>query len=149
AALTGTSPNNGPMTGLADIQREDWLYPHPERLVTFLGNQDTGRFLSEPGSSIARLKLAFGLIATMRGMPQIYSGDEIAMSAGNNSDNRRDFPGGFPGDSANAFTASGRNAQQEAMHAWVEGLLQLRAHHDVLQSGAQQNLFVDDTGFVF
>jgi len=149
AALTGTSVNGGPISSLADIQRHDWLYPHPERLVTFFGNQDTSRFLSEPGSSTARMKMAFGLVATMRGMPQIYYGDEIGMSAGNNSDNRLDFPGGFPGDSANAFIASGRTAQQEEMHAWVEGLLQLRAHHEVLQSGAQQNLFVDDNGFVF
>jgi hypothetical protein len=31
----------------------------------------------------------------------------------------------------------------------VQGLLQLRAHHPVLQTGAQQDLLVDDTGLVF
>jgi len=149
AALTGPSPNGGPMSSVADIERLDWLYPHPERLVTFFGNQDTLRFLSEPGGSPARMKIAFGLITTMRGMPLIYYGDEIGMSAGNNSDNRSDFPGGFPGDTANAFAASGRTSQEEAMHAWVQGLLQLRAHHDVLQNGAQQNLLADDSGLAF
>jgi len=125
------------------------LYPHPERLVTFLGNQDSRRFISEPGATAARMELTFGLLATMRGMPQIYYGDEIAMSGGNDSDNRSDFPGGFPGDKNDAFTTAGRTAQQEAMHAWISGLLQLRAKHGVLQTGVQQNLLVDDTGFVF
>ena len=150
ATLTGNSPaGDEPMTGLENVQRQDWLYPHPERLVTFLGNHDTMRFISEPGATPARMKLAFGLLATMRGMPQIYYGDEIAMPGGNDPDNRHDFPGGFPGDAKDAFTTAGRTPAQEAMHTWVQGLLQLRAHHPVLQSGAQQNLLIDQTGFVF
>jgi glycosidase len=137
------------MTAMENVQRQDWLYPHPDQLVTFLGNHDTPRFLSLPGATVARERLAFGLLATMRGLPQIYSGDEIAMASGNNGDNRSDFPGGFPGDPTNAFTAAGRTPQQRAMYAWVQGLLDLRAHHDALQTGAQQNLQADDTGFVF
>jgi glycosidase len=137
------------MTRLENVQRQDWLYPHPERLVTFLGNHDTMRFISEPGATPARMKLAFGLLVTMRGMPQIYYGDEISMPGGKDPDNRHDFPGGFPGDTNDAFTPAGRTAAQESMHAWVQGLLQLRAHHPVLQTGAQQDLLVDDTGMVF
>lgn len=149
-ALTGTSPaGNAPMNKLVDVERQDWLYSHPDRLVTFLGNHDTKRFISEPGATEARMELAFGLLATTRGMPQIYSGDEIAMPGGSDPDNRRDFPGGFPDDKSNAFVEAGRTTQQETMHAWVEGLLQLRAHHDALQTGTQQNLLVDETGFVF
>ncbi|MGB8480781.1 MAG: hypothetical protein WCE63_18400 [Acidobacteriaceae bacterium] len=95
------------------------------------------------------MKLDFGLLATMRGMPQIYYGDEIAMPGGKDPDNRRDFPGGFPGDVKDAFTAAGRTLAQDSMHAWVQELLQLRAHHPVLQTGGQQDLLVDDTGMVF
>ncbi|MHB8303461.1 MAG: alpha-amylase family glycosyl hydrolase [Acidobacteriaceae bacterium] len=150
--LTGTAPTgDAPMTRLTDVQRQDWLYPHPERLVTFLGNHDTERFMSEPGATADRMKIAFGLLATMRGMPQVYSGDEIAMTGGKDPDNRRDFPGGFPQEKNqdNAFTAAGRTPQQEEMHAWVQGLLQLRAKHEALETGAQQYLSVDDTGLVF
>jgi neopullulanase len=150
ATLSGQAPTgDASMTKLTDVERQDWLYPHPERLVTFFGNHDTKRFISEPGTTAARLELAFGLLATMRGMPQIYYGDEIAMTGGSDPDNRNDFPGGFPGDKNDAFTAAARTADQEAMHAWVQGLLQLRAHHAALQSGAQQNLLGDDTGLVF
>jgi glycosidase len=149
ATLTGSPFTASSMAALENIQRQDWLYPHPDQLATFFGNQDTARFLSLTGASPARERLAFGLLATMRGMPQIYYGDEIAMTAGSNGDNRADFPGGFPGDSSNAFTPAGRTPQQQAMFAWVQGLLNLRAHHEPLQTGSQQNLLADESGFVF
>lgn len=138
-----------PMNALEESLGRDWLYPHPERLVTFLGNHDTKRFLSEPGASLAKLKTAFGLLATLRGIPQIYSGDEIAMLGGNDPDNRRDFPGGFPGDINNAFIQAGRTAEQEEVYAWVQGLLHLRSDNAALTQGAQQNIFADDTVLAF
>ena len=95
-------------------------------LVTFIGNHDQMRFVSETGSSLAKLKAAFGLLLTLRGIPQIYSGDEIAMPGGNDPDNRHDFPGGFPGDAHNAFTAGGRTAEQQDAFAYVQSLLKLR-----------------------
>ena len=127
-----------PMTRLAEVLRLDALYPHPERLVLFLGNHDTTRFMGQPGASIERLKLAFGLLATMRGMPQIYSGDEIAMEGGEDPDNRRNFPGGFGG--SGAFTSVGRTAEQNEMFSWVKGLLKLRASRAELSSGEEQVL---------
>jgi len=138
-----------PMTRLADILCEDRLYPHPERLVTFEGNHDTMRFLHEKGATVASLKLAFGLLATMRGMPQIYSGDEIAMDGADDPDNRRDFPGGFPGDKENAFTLQERSPEQREVHDWVSQLMRFRDLHSTLQTGQQQDIFVDDTVFVF
>ncbi len=149
STLTGSSAFSSSMADLENVQRQDWLYPHPETLVTFFGNHDTARFLSAPGASPASERLAFGLLATMRGMPQIYYGDEIGLSSGPNGDNRADFPGGFPSDPQNAFTAAGRTPQQQAMYAWVQSLLDLRAHHPALQTGSQQNLLADTSGFVF
>ncbi|HEX3436186.1 MAG TPA: alpha-amylase family glycosyl hydrolase [Pseudacidobacterium sp.] len=138
-----------PMTALEETLGNDWLYPQPQNLVTFFGNHDLKRFLSEPGASVASLKIAFGLIATMRGMPQLYSGDEIAMRGGDDPDNRHAFPGGFPGDTTNAFTQSGRTPEQQEVFSWVQGLLQLRANEPELTQAQQQNIFADDTTFAF
>src|SRR5271170_7922828 len=88
---------------IADVLRRDELYPHPENLITFFANHDIARFASAPGSSLAKEKLAFGLVLTLRGIPELYYGDEIAMSGGDDPDNRRDFPGGWPDDRQNAF----------------------------------------------
>jgi glycosidase len=84
------------------------------------------------------MRLAFAVLLTMRGMPQVYAGDEIAMSGGDDPDNRHDFPGGWPTTTQNAFTA--RTPQQAAMHDWVQRLLMLRAQNPALQSGSMQVL---------
>ena len=147
---TGGSPaRHGDLTALEAVLREDWLYPHPERLPIFLGNHDTVRFLSQPGVGLPDLKIAFTLLATLRGMPQIYYGDEIAMRGGADPDNRHDFPGGFPGDPQDAFTAAGRTPEQAEVHDWVALLLHFRREHTVLATGQQQDVLVDPTAFVF
>jgi glycosidase len=138
-----------PMTELAKVLRQDALYPHPERLVPFIGNHDTTRFLTEANGSVPRLKMALGLVLTLRGMPQIYSGDEIGMAGGEDPDNRRDFPGGFSGDKRSAFDKESRTASEEEVFAWTAGLLALRSTHPVLQSGLEQNLFADGDAFAF
>jgi glycosidase len=133
-----------PMTDLARVLRQDSLYPHPERLVPFIGNHDTTRFMTDAGGSAAKLKLALGLVSTLRGMPQIYSGDEIGMDGGGDPGNRHDFPGGFAGDAHNAFTKTGRTATEEEIFAWTSGLLKMRASYPALQTGIEQNLFADE-----
>jgi glycosidase len=138
-----------PMTDLTAILRLDALYPHPEQLVTFAGNHDTTRLFTELGSSVPRTKLVLGLLATLRGMPMIYSGDEVAMSGGEDPDNRHDFPGGFAGDKHNDFLAAGRTATEQALYTWTAQLFAFRATHTELQSGLEQNLAADANSFAF
>jgi glycosidase len=138
-----------PVGRIADVLRHDWLYVHPDSLVTFFANHDVPRFLSAAGSSTARLKLAFGLTLTLRGIPELYYGDEIGITGGGDPDNRRDFPGGWPGDLQNAFSAEGRTAEQQDLFAYVQSLLRLRREHPALQSGKLWHLFSDETAYVF
>ncbi|QEE31185.1 alpha-amylase [Terriglobus albidus] len=148
-ALRDVFVKGEPMTKLAETLRMDALYPHPERLTPFLGNHDTTRFLWEKGATLPRLKLAFAVLLTMRGMPQIYSGDEIAMTGGEDPDNRRDFPGGWAGDPQNAFTSGGRSTQQAEMYDWVRELAILRSRCDELQRGEEQVLLADKDTMVY
>ena len=138
-----------PVGKIANILRQDSLYPHPDFLISFFANHDVPRFASMPGSSIAKVKLAFGLTLTLRGIPELYYGDEIAMPGGNDPDNRRDFPGGWQGDEKNAFTAEGRTPEQQEVFAYVQKLLQLRREHAALRSGQLWHLSSDDTSYVF
>ncbi len=138
-----------PMKEIVDILRHDDLYPHPEMLVTFFGNHDDSRFVSENGSNPAKLKAAFSLLLTMRGIPQIYYGDEIGMPGGKDPDNRHDFPGGFPGDAHNAFTASGRTPEEQDMFEYVQSLLTLRKNHPALRTGKHVHIGWDGTYYAF
>jgi glycosidase len=134
---------------LEDVLRHDWMFPHPENLVTFLGNHDTRRFMGEPGASTQKLNLAFSLLLTLRGVPEIYYGDEIGMPGGDDPDNRRDFPGGFPGDDHDAFTSEGRVAAEQSVFRHVKELLHLRQRHAALRGGELIHLFCDDRVFAY
>jgi len=127
----------------------DYLYRDPSLLVTFIGNHDMPRFMNEPGASLAGLKLALTFIMTTRGVPMIYSGDELAMPGGADPDNRRDFPGGWPGDANNAFQASGRTPDQEAAFAHVSKLAHLRQELEPLRRGKLVDLFVGDQTYAY
>lgn len=148
-ALRDVFLKDAPMTKLADVLRLDNLFPHPERLVPFLGNHDTSRFMNDPQATPLRLQLAFTVLTTMRGMPQIYSGDEIAMRGGDDPDNRRDFPGGFAGAAQDAFTAQGRTAEQEKAFEGLQALLRVRKMYPALERGTEQVLSVSKDALVY
>jgi len=148
-ALRDAVIKGGSMAKIVDVLRHDALYPHPEMLVTFIGNHDHRRFMSEEGASPEKLKAAFSLLLTLRGIPQIYSGDEIAMPGGDDPDNRRDFPGGFPGDPRNAFTSAGRTPEQQDVFGHVQSLLALRKAHPALRTGKQWHIGWDETYYAF
>jgi neopullulanase len=148
-ALRGVLIRQKPMSAIADVLKQDALYPHPERLITFLGNHDNRRFLSEPGADAGALRLGFGLLATLRGTPQLYYGDEIDMKGGDDPDNRHDFPGGFLRDKSDAFTPSGRSPEQEKMEEWVSALFRLRAQTPELKTGQLAVLTADERTLAF
>jgi glycosidase len=134
---------------IADVLRHDALYVDPEMLVPFFANHDVPRFASAEGSSLAKLKLAFGLTLTLRGIPEIYYGDEIGMAGGGDPDNRHDFPGGWIGDANDAFTPSGRTREQKEIFSYVQSLLRIRREHAALRTGQLWHLASDESSYVF
>lgn len=148
-ALRDVLLNSAPAGRLANVLRQDSLYPHPEFLVSFFANHDVPRFAGVTGSTPEALKLAFGLTLTLRGIPQLYYGDEIGMAGGGDPDNRRDFPGGWVEDQSNAFTRQGRTPAQQQIFAYVQTILRLRQTHDALRGGKLWHLASDDTSYVY
>jgi neopullulanase len=151
--------DRAPAGRIAEILRHDSLYNHPDSLVTFFGNHDVFRIANDvtnvaghPQDEARELKileLAYGLTLTLRGIPQLYYGDEIGMIGGPDPDNRHDFPGGWSDDFKNAFTADGRTPQQQKVFSYVQALLRLRREHPVLAQGRLWHLASDDSSYVF
>ncbi len=127
----------------------DQLYRDPTSLVTLLGLHDVPRFMGEKGATVDGLKLAYTLLLTIRGTPLIYYGDEIGLAGGNDPDNRRDFPGGWPRDARSAFEASGRTPEQQSVFTHVQALLTLRAARPELRGSKTAHLFASDQAFVY
>lgn len=140
---------DAPVGRIADVLRHDALYSRPELLVPFFGNHDVPRFASSKGSSIAKLNLAFGLTLTLRGIPELYYGDEIGMAGAGDPDNRRDFPGGWVGDSNDAFTEAGRTHEQREIFSYVKELLRIRREHAALRGGQLWHLASEESAYVF
>ena len=139
----------GSLRDVAMLLARDHLYRDASALVTLLGLHDVPRFMSEPGATIASLKAAFTFLATVRGIPLVYYGDEIAMPGGGDPDNRRDFPGGWREDARSAFESAGRTANEESVHAHVKALLTLRQGTPALRRGRTVNLHVVDKAWVY
>lgn len=141
--------NGAPAGRIPNVLRKDPLYPQPDALVTFFANHDVPRFASADSATPEKLKLAFGLATTLRGIPELYYGDELAMPGGPDPDNRHDFPGGWREDRENAFSAAGRTREQQEIFLEAQKLLRLRREHPALQSGKLWHLFSDDASYVF
>ncbi len=139
----------GNIREVSQMFARDWIYPKSSTLVTFLGVHDMERFMHEKGATIEGLKLAQTLIMTSRGTPLLYYGDEIAMPGGADPDNRRDFPGGFPGDARNAFTAAGRTAQENDVWNHLAKLGELRKLHEPLRRGRSLDLVDEEQQFAY
>lgn len=128
-------------SGLAriyDLLSLDYLYADVNNLLVCLENHDTDRFLREMPTDLKAFKQAYAFLFTSRGIPQIYYGSEILMHGlKQKSDGyvRLDFPGGWPGDSVNAFTSAGRTSLQNDAFSYMQKLLQWRKNNDVIAKG--------------
>jgi glycosidase len=128
---------------------KDFLYTNPNILVALLGGHDDGRFMSEAGASIAGLKLAHAFLLTTRGVPQLYYGDEIAMTGPDEPTTRNDFPGGFPGDRRNAFSPAGRAREENELWEYIKKLNNLHTSLEPLKKGTLVNLHISEQQYAY
>ena len=109
---------------------QDFLFPDPQNILTFLDNHDTDRFLAQAPEDLGAWRQALAFLLTSRGIPQLYYGTEILMSGtraeGGDGNIRRDMPGGFPGDEVSVFDFSGMTDQQREAFAYLSKLLHWR-----------------------
>ena len=118
----------------------DYLYPNPSSVMAFIENHDTDRFLGKGKDSTA-LRQALAILLTANRIPQLYYGTEVLMNGTKevtDGNVRKDFPGGFPGDAKNAFTAEGRTKAENEMFTWLSRLLHWRQGNDVVIKGTQK-----------
>ena len=117
----------------------DYLYPNPKSVMAFIDNHDTDRFLGN-GSDTLMLKQALALLLTVQRIPQLYYGTEILMNGTKevtDGNVRKDFPGGFPGDTHNCFTKEGRTQAENSMFQWLSNLLHWRQGNETIIRGYQ------------
>lgn len=131
----------------------DFLYSNPNNLLTFVENHDTKRFNEVYKNDFQKYQMAMSLIATVRGIPQLYYGSEIGMAGdkdnGGDAQIRQDFPGGWADDKNNAFTNSGRTAEQQKYFDFTSKLFTWRKSNDVLHFGKMKHYIPENNVYVY
>jgi len=133
---------------------QDIVYADVDHLLTFLANHDTNRFqpTEEKARNVTRYKQALTLLLTLRGIPQLYVGDEIGMYANksvNDGALRQDFPGGWPEDKNNAFKKSGRTKLQNEYFDFTKNLLNWRKINKTVALGKMTHYAVRNGCYVY
>jgi glycosidase len=121
-----------------EMLANDFLYPNPSQLVVFPDNHDIMRFYELLNRDLELYKLGITYYLTIRGIPQLFYGTEILLSGGQEEKHgtyRTDFPGGWEGDSVNAFTNRGLSLQQIEAKNFVRRLLNWRKNATVIHEG--------------
>lgn len=129
----------------------DFVYKDPMKQVIFLDNHDLSRFLSVVGEDVQKLKIGLAWLLTFRGVPQLYYGTEVMMKNFANPDGlvRLDFPGGWPGDSANKFIAAGRTLQEDSLFNYTRALAQFRKQSSAIKTGKLMQYVPEDGVYVY
>lgn len=151
-ALAGKEPTMG-LTHVYETLSQDYLYPDPGQLVLFEGNHDVARMFSVVGEDLDMYKMNLAWLLTMPRIPQLYYGTEVLMTStvGERDDPsyRRDFPGGWAGDKADAFSGAGLTAQQREAQAFVRKLVTWRKSQSVIHSGKMMQFGAQDGTYVY
>jgi len=130
----------------------DYVYPNPNNLMIFGDNHDMTRITNILGNDIKKYKMTMAFLLTMRGFPQLYYGTEIMMTGDKgkgDGDLRKDFPGGWPGDTQNAFTSQGRNVNENDAFNFTSKLLNWRKQNPVIHTGKFLHFIPQDNCYVY
>ena len=167
AGLNEDNPGWGEgMTRVYDILSHDFVYHDLSNMLIFPGNHDTARLGDVVRKNPDRVKIAMAMMATMRGYPQIFAGDELMFVSNNLRDSgdhgglRVDFPGGWEGDEMDLFSAEGRakaskntdglsvpEGQAADLFNFVSHLFHWRKTKDVIHNGKTMHFMTRDNTY--
>ncbi len=135
-----------------DVLAQDFLYHDPRNLMIFADNHDTDRLFYLLKKDPRKVKLAMTLVSTMRGIPQLYVGTEqlfLGDQKGGHGGQRIDFPGGWPGDSRDLFSGSGRTADESSVYDHCRKVFNWRKGCRTIHEGKTMQYLPHDNVYVF
>jgi len=144
-------------TGLVKIYEglaNDFHYASPKDIMIFPDNHDMSRIFTQLNGDIVNTKMALSYLLTLPRIPQIYYGTEILMNdfakPGDHGLIRTDFPGGWKGDTINAFSGEGLTNEQKDMQLYLKKVLNFRKNSKAIHEGKTVHFApIDGTYFLF
>ena len=143
-------------TGLMRLYRtlaQDSLYTDPNQNVIFLDNHDMTRVFEHLEKDPQLFKIAYAILMTMRGIPQVYYGTELMMGHENRGGDdeawRQTMPGGWNGDERNVFSSKGRSAQEKDALEYISNLTKWRSGTPAAHAGKFIHFIPRDNTYVY
>lgn len=140
------------ITKIYDLLSKDFLFPNINNLLIFGENHDTRRLNHIYNNDIRKYKMAMIMLATLRGIPQLYYGSEIGMAGDQNlgdADIRRDFPGGWENDENNAFHPETRSECQKVYFDFTSKLFHWRKTNEAVHFGKTTHYIPENNVYVY
>lgn len=156
AIRDGLKEEFGWTTGLSKIYyafAQDRLYTDPNENVIFIDNHDMSRAFEHLGKDEALFKIAYSVLLTARGIPQVYYGTELMMEHENRGGDdeawRQTMPGGWPDDDRSVFTKKGRTDKENEILSYMKKLNHWRGKTPALHDGKLLQFIPDENIFVY
>ncbi len=131
---------------------QDFVYSNADSNLIFLDNHDINRFATNINSDYDKWKMGMTFLMTTRGIPMIYYGGEFMMTGDKSKGDaslRKDFPGGWDGDSVNVFENKNMSKLQVESLDFTKKLLKLRNEHKALQTGKLTQYIPENSVYVY
>lgn len=146
-AIRRTLQTNGKSWGgsfhaVYDVLSQDYLYGDVNNILLFLTNHDMARIADEV-SDVRRVKLGMTMLATMRGIPQLFYGEEYNLHStntknpGSHSELRMPLP------------LDGLTDEMEDMNRYVSTLFNWRKTMPVIHTGKTMHFHSSDNTYAF
>ena len=154
AALAENQPGWGQgMFRVYNALAHDATYHDLSKMMIFLSNHDHYRIADAWKQDPDKMKIGYTLLATVRGIPQLFYGDEMMFATGkeykSDPELRMDFPGGWAGDEKDLFSAEGRTGVEAELHDYVKTLFQWRKGKDVIHNGKTVHFMTRNNTYAF
>ncbi|MBC2606244.1 glycoside hydrolase family 13 protein [Pelagicoccus albus] len=156
AIRNGLTEDFGWETGISRVYyafSQDRLYHDPNHNVIFLDNHDMGRIFEQVGKDEDLFKIAYSILLTARGIPQVYYGTELMMGHENRGGDdeawRQTMPGGWPGDERSVFTTEGRTEKENEVLAYMKAMNHWRMESEAIHQGKLLQFVTDEGTFVY
>lgn len=151
-ALTAPESSGRGLIRIYEILAADYLYADPMKLMVFPDNHDRPRVLAQVDNNVDLMKANLILMATTRGIPQVFYGTEVLIGSPKQRDDgvlRADMPGGWEGDKVSAFTGAGLSASQRNMQNFVRALFNWRKTSSAVKHGKLTHYLPRDGSYVY
>jgi glycosidase len=151
-ALEAPASSHDALRELYVVLADDFQYARPDHLMVLADNHDTDRLYTVLKRDDGLWRMAMAFLATTRGIPQILYGDEVLMAndhLGDDGDRRRDFPGGWAGDTIDGFSGHGLAPRAAAAQSYLRTLLTWRATSRAVREGALTHYVPIDDVYVY